>query len=87
MLPSLPDSAGVFTWGAISVMSEANNEKPTTVSRRRALARLGLAAGVAYAAPTVLPISRNRHAFAATTPCFQVNNNPNDNPNVPSCPP
>ncbi len=72
-------------------MSEANNErtdeKATGVSRRRALARLGLAAGVAYAAPTVLPISRNRHAFAASTPCFQVNNNPNDNPNVPSCPP
>lgn len=72
-------------------MSEATNErtdeKATGVSRRRALARLGLAAGVAYAAPTVLPISRNRHAFAASTPCFQVNNNPNDNPNVPSCPP
>lgn len=72
-------------------MSEPNNQQPEEkgagVSRRRALTRLGLAAGVAYMAPTVLPISRNRHAFAALTPCFQVNNNPNDNPNVPTCPP
>jgi len=37
------------------------------VSRRRALARLGLAAGVAYAAPTVTTL--DRRAFAQSTPC------------------
>mgnify|MGYP001224279823 CR=1 FL=1 len=37
------------------------------VSRRRALARLGLAAGVAYAAPTVTNL--DRRAYAQATPC------------------
>lgn len=38
-----------------------------TVSRRRALSRLGLAAGVAYATPTLLQL--DRRALAASTPC------------------
>jgi len=37
------------------------------MSRRRALTRLGLAAGVAYAAPTVTTL--DRRAFAQSTPC------------------
>jgi hypothetical protein len=37
------------------------------VSRRRALAKLGLAAGVVYAAPTLLQLDRK--ALAASTPC------------------
>jgi hypothetical protein len=37
------------------------------VSRRRALARLGLAAGAIYATPTVLQL--DRRALAASTPC------------------
>jgi hypothetical protein len=37
------------------------------VSRRRALAKLGLAAGVAYSTPTLLQL--DRHALAAATPC------------------
>jgi len=36
-------------------------------SRRRALARLGLAAGAAYATPTLLRLDRQAHA--AATPC------------------
>jgi hypothetical protein len=39
------------------------------VSRRRALARLGLAAGVVYAAPTITNL--DRRALANTTPCPQ----------------
>jgi hypothetical protein len=38
-----------------------------SVSRRRALAKLGLAAGVAYATPTMLQLDRK--ALAASTPC------------------
>jgi hypothetical protein len=37
------------------------------VSRRRALAKLGLAAGVAYSTPTLLQL--DRRALAASTPC------------------
>jgi len=37
------------------------------VSRRRALAKLGLVAGVAYSAPTLLQLDRK--ALAASTPC------------------
>jgi len=37
------------------------------VSRRRALARLGLAAGAAYAAPTITNL--DRRALANGTPC------------------
>lgn len=47
-------------------------ETPSTredvaVSRRRALAKLGLAAGVAYSAPTLMQLDRK--ALAASTPC------------------
>jgi hypothetical protein len=42
-------------------------EQLESPARRRALARLGLAAGVAYATPTVLRLDRQAHA--AATPC------------------
>ena len=42
-------------------------ERVASPSRRRALTRLGLAAGVAYATPTVLRLDRQAHA--APTPC------------------
>jgi hypothetical protein len=41
--------------------------KDAAVSRRRALAKLGLAAGVAYSTPTLLQL--DRRALAASTPC------------------
>lgn len=50
-----------------SPASTAQADPSVTLSRRRALARLGLAAGAAYAAPTVLHL--DRRAFAASTPC------------------
>jgi hypothetical protein len=40
---------------------------PKTVSRRRALARLGLVAGAVYVAPTITNL--DRRALANTTPC------------------
>lgn len=40
-----------------------------TLSRRKALARLGLAAGVAYAAPTIVRLDRSANAKALPTPC------------------
>lgn len=53
------------------------------ISRRKALARLGLAAGVAYAAPVVLHLDREAKAMMAATPCPPPNGNCGDNP--PSC--
>jgi hypothetical protein len=55
------------------------------VSRRRALAKLGIAGVIGYAAPSVLRINRNAHAFLGSTPCPPPDNNPTNNP--PTCPP
>lgn len=40
-----------------------------TLSRRKALARLGLAAGIAYTAPTIVRLDRSANAKALPTPC------------------
>jgi hypothetical protein len=59
-------------------MTDLTNQKPSDAtedakgqiaspSRRRALARLGLAVGAAYATPTLLRLDRQAHA--AGTPC------------------
>lgn len=69
----------------MSEQDSGKDEKTPTVSRRRALAKLGLAAGVAYVAPSVLRINRNAQAFNILTPCPPPDNNP-VNPR-PSCPP
>ncbi len=61
------------------------NQTDAGVSRRRALAKLGIASMVAYAAPSVLRINRNAHAFMGGTPCPPPDTNPNNNP--PTCPP
>ncbi|MDA0786985.1 MAG: hypothetical protein O3B37_11925 [Proteobacteria bacterium] len=39
------------------------------MSRRKALARLGLAAGVAYAAPTIVQLDRSANAKNLPSPC------------------
>ena len=39
------------------------------ISRRRALARLGIAAGVAYTAPTIVRLDRSANAKALPSPC------------------
>lgn len=52
--------------------TEVNTASPDanqTVSRRKALARLGLAAGVAYAAPTIVRLDRSANAKVLPTPC------------------
>lgn len=43
-------------------------KKDTRLSRRAALARLGLGAAAAYSAPVILKIDRESNALAAT-PC------------------
>lgn len=41
----------------------------TALSRRRALARLGLAAAAAYAAPTIIRLDRTANAKVSPSPC------------------
>lgn len=63
-------------------------ETTPAVSRRRALAKLGLAAGAAYVAPSVLRINRVHALPGFVTPCPQADNNPANNPpSRASCPP
>jgi hypothetical protein len=40
-----------------------------SISRRRALARLGIAAGVAYTAPTIVRLDRSANAKVLPSPC------------------
>lgn len=63
---------------------QAAPQTAAEISRRKALARLGLAAGVAYAAPVVLHLDREAKAMMSPTPCPPPNGNCGDNP--PSCP-
>ncbi|WP_178133635.1 hypothetical protein [Vineibacter terrae] len=55
------------------------------MSRRRALARLGLAAGVAYAAPTVTNLDRRAYAQATPCPPRQGNNGNGKGNGKPGC--
>jgi len=54
-------------------------------SRRRALARLGLAAAAAYTAPTLVRIDRSARAQLLPTPCDDPPNFPPNSP-PPFCP-
>lgn len=48
----------------------ANEDRTSrTLNRRKALARLGLAAGVAYAAPTIVHLDRSANAKTLPSPC------------------
>jgi hypothetical protein len=44
-------------------------ESSPALNRRKALARLGLAAGVAYAAPTIVRLDRSANAKVLPSPC------------------
>ncbi len=44
-------------------------ESSPALNRRKALARLGLAAGVAYAAPTIVRLVRSANAKVLPSPC------------------
>jgi hypothetical protein len=46
-----------------------NDQPVVEVSRRAALAKLGLGAAVAYTAPTVLHLDRSANATVEPTPC------------------
>ena len=50
------------------------------MSRRQALMRLGLAAGVAYATPVVLHLDREAKAMMVSTPCPAPDGNCGNNP-------
>lgn len=67
------------------MVDQNRNTTDAGVSRRRALAKLGLASVVAYAAPSVLRINRNVHAFMGSTACPPQDGNPTNNP--PTCAP
>ena len=47
----------------------SENNPSRAMSRRKALARLGLAAGVAYAAPTIVHLDRSANAKVLPSPC------------------
>lgn len=51
-------------------VSETNGpDGAQSISRRRALARLGIAAGVAYTAPTLVRLDRSANAKVLPSPC------------------
>ncbi len=53
------------------MVDHSNIEDRTSdaMSRRKAVARLGLAAGVAYAAPTIVHLDRSANAKTLPLPC------------------
>jgi len=53
------------------MVDHSNSEDRTSgaMSRRKALTRLGLAAGVAYAAPTIVHLDRSANAKTLPSPC------------------
>ena len=51
-------------------VSESNGtDGARSISRRRALARLGIAAGIAYSAPTIVRLDRSANAKVLPSPC------------------
>lgn len=69
----------------IEPSSDGPGSAGAPTSRRRALARLGLAAAVAYSAPTLVRIDRSARAIILPTPCDDPPNFPPDSP-PPFCP-
>jgi hypothetical protein len=59
----------------VSLMNDGKTPNATqtedarTISRRRALARLGIAAGIAYTAPTIVRLDRSANAKVLPSPC------------------
>lgn len=63
----------------------AQPDTKVEISRRKALAKLGLAVGVAYTAPVVLHLDREAKAMMGVTPCPPPNGNCSDNPPTCTC--
>ena len=53
----------------MAVQQTSDNNASRAMSRRKALARLGLAAGVAYAALTIVHLDRSANAKVLLSPC------------------
>ncbi len=53
----------------MSDQARSEDRTSSAMSRRKALARLGLAAGVAYAAPTIVHLDRSANAKTLPSPC------------------
>lgn len=49
--------------------STSEDRTSRAMSRRKALTRLGLAAGVVYAAPTIVHLDRSANAKTLPSPC------------------
>ena len=52
-----------------SSAAQGSQGRPGGLSRRQALARLGLGAAVAYSAPVVMHLDRSANAKVVPTPC------------------
>jgi len=63
----------------------SRNLEGVDLARRRALMRLGLAVGVAYAAPAILHLDREAKAMMASTPCPAPDGNCGNNPAECTC--
>ena len=69
----------------MSRSDDANQSKPIATSRRAALARLGLAVGAAYAAPTLMQLDRSAQA-GASRGCGKGKSGFTPPGNQPACP-
>jgi hypothetical protein len=69
----------------MSRIDGVNQAKPVATSRRAALARLGLAVGAAYAAPTLLQLDRAAQAGASRS-CGKGKGGFTPPGNQPACP-
>lgn len=69
-----------------SVGPSSEGESAPSAGRRRALAKLGLAAAVAYSVPTLVRIDRSARAIVLPSPCDDPPNVPPGSPSPPFCP-
>lgn len=69
----------------MSSIDEAKQSEPSVKSRRAALARLGLAVGAVYAAPTLLQLDRAAQAGASRS-CGKGKGGFTPPGNQPACP-
>lgn len=63
-----------------SKAAESRDRGAVDLARRRALKRLGLAAGLVYVAPSVLHLDREAKAMMVSTPCPPPDGNCGNNP-------
>lgn len=81
----IDDSDRKANTAPVQPSSEGRELDGRAASRRRALARLGLAAAVAYSVPTLVRIDRSARAIVLPSPCDDPPNFPPGSP-PPFCP-